>query len=441
MYLFQKTSFQLIIKRNLMKRKLLFMVALMAFIGITSISSVSMSQVTMVTDSVSMGQGYANEIYYNMSEGFVSSFQRNSWDFAIRTRVMSSSILTNDGTGVILYTYPKADTSGWATLDTTGMKSWKAMYNDPGDWENGAFSRNATGGLDFGWGIYNTNSHFITGDSLFVMQLRDGSIRKLWIEVKKAAEDIVSFRYAKIDGSEEQNITLDCNPYVSKDFIGYSLITNEIVDYQPYRSSWDILFTKYMSVQPGESGKDTVYPVTGVLNNDEVYSEKFVNVPAEFTGYNPDGWDSTRSSIGYNWKSFTGSGYVIADSVAYFVKTKAGDVYKLVFTKFAGSSSGKIIFSKGMVAGVGINDNTTVSGLQVFPNPVKEKMEIWFPEPLSGSPSIFLYDLSGRLVYQRNIPASGTKYSISVTGLNPGMYLLKVSSEKDTFLKKIIISR
>ena len=83
------------------------------------------------------------------------------------------------------------------------------MYNDPNDWENGAFSRNAKGGLDFGWGVYNTTNHHITGDSLFVIQLRDGSLRKLWIQVKMAAEDIYYFRYAKIDGSEEQNITLD----------------------------------------------------------------------------------------------------------------------------------------------------------------------------------------------------------------------------------------
>jgi hypothetical protein len=425
-----------------MKNKLLFIYAFMTIIGVTTLSSVTMSQVTMVSDSVSMGQGYANEIYYNMSDGIVSSYLRNSWDIAIRTRIMSSSILTNDGTGVILYTYPNADTSGWATMDTIGLKSWKAMYNDPDDWENGAFSRNAAGGLDFGWGIYNTNSHFITGDSLFIIQLRDGSIRKLWIQVKKAAEDLVSFRYAKIDGSEEQNITLDCNPYLAKDFIGFSMITNEIVDYQPDRSTWDIVFTKYMSVQTGESGYDTVYPVTGVLNNEEVYSEKFMQIAPDFAGYNPYGWDSTRTSIGYDWKSFTGSSYVIADSLAYFVKTKAGDVYKLVFVKFSGSSSGgKIIFKKSKVASVGTSDKTMDFNPQVYPNPANDKIDIWIPGTLSGSITLLMNDLSGRMVYKQNIPGTGTEYSINVTGLNPGMYLLKISSEKNTVLRKVMISR
>jgi hypothetical protein len=424
-----------------MKIKLQFIYTILISIGVTVLNSSGMSQVTMVTDSVAMGQGYANEIYYSMSDGIVSSSLRNSWDIAIRSRIMSSSILTNDGTGVVLYTYPKADTSGWATLDSSGYKNWKAMYNDPDDWENGAFSRNATGGLDFGWGVYNTTSHHITGDSLFVIQLRDGSLRKLWIQVKKAGEDMVYFRYAKIDGSEEQNITLDCNLYTAKDFIGFSMINNEVVDYQPEKSLWDVVFTKYMSVQPGQLGNDTVYPVTGVLNNDEVYSEKFLHADPDFTGYNPYGWDSTRSSIGYNWKSFTGSGYAVADSVAYFLKTKAGDVYKLVFTKFAGSSSGKIIFKKGKVAGVGLADKTKDPNIRVYPNPVKDKMEIIFPESLSGSIMLILSDLSGRTMFKQYIPNAGTKYSIDVTGMTPGMYLLNVNSEKNAFLKKVIISR
>ena len=424
-----------------MKINLPVISAVLILTVLSSINSITRGQSAPVNDSVVMGQGYANEIYYSMSAGVVSSHARNSWDIAFRTRIMSSSILTNDGTGVILYTYPKSDTSGWATLDTTGYKNWKAMYNDPDDWENGAFSRNAAGGLDFGWGIYNTTSHFITGDSLYVIQLRDGSLKKLWIQLKKAGEDMVYFRFANIDGSDDHNIALDCNNYTARDFIGYSLMTNEIEDYQPDADAWDIVFTKYMSVQHQQSGPDTVYPVTGVLNNEEVYSEKFMHVAPDFTGYNPFGWDSTRSSIGYDWKSFSGTGYTVADSLAYFVKTKAGDVYKLVFTKFAGSSSGKIFFNKWQVAGVGLNDQSLNSDIRIYPNPVKDVFEIWFPGTLGDPCTISLRDLTGKIIYQNNIPVVGTKFTINVSGITPGLYLLNVSSEKYTFLKKIIISR
>ena len=106
-----------------MKNKLPLITAVLILTIITGINSITMGQSAQVNDSVVMGPGYANEIYYSMSSGVISSHARNSWDIAFRSRIMSSSILTNDGTGVILYTYPKSDTSGWATLDTADYKT------------------------------------------------------------------------------------------------------------------------------------------------------------------------------------------------------------------------------------------------------------------------------------------------------------------------------
>jgi hypothetical protein len=376
-----------------------------------------------------------------MSAGEVSSYPRNSWDLAVRTRIMSSSIITNDGTGVVLYTYPKADTSGWATFDTSGYKTWKPMFNDQDDWENGAFSRNATGGLDFGWGVYNTTTHHITGDSLFLVQLRDGSFRKVWIVVKKAGDDLVTFRYANIDGTGQRDVLLDCNNYLAKDFIGYSLITHEIVDYQPNLQEWDIVFTKYMSVQEGLTGSDTVYPVTGILSNEEVSSEKFTGVGPDFIAYDPAGWDSTRASIGYDWKTFTGSAFVIPDSTTYFVKTKAGDIYKLVFEKFTGSGGGgKVIFSKGLVPGVGINEYAEAESVMVYPNPVKDQVEIVFPSEISGLITLQLCDLSGRTIDQKNIRVDGKIYKTNLSGISPGVYLLKIFSGKGSYIRKVVVS-
>ena len=100
------------------------------------------------SDSISMSADYANEVYYSMANGVIQSAPRATWDIAFRTSKRSSSILINDGAGVVLYTYPKADTSGWATMDSVGLHSWKKMYNDPNDWENGAFSRIAFGHPD-----------------------------------------------------------------------------------------------------------------------------------------------------------------------------------------------------------------------------------------------------------------------------------------------------
>jgi predicted lipoprotein with Yx(FWY)xxD motif len=298
---------------------------------------------TKKSDSIVMSAGYANEVYYSMANGVVQTSPRATWDIAFRTMKRSSSILINDGAGVILYTYPKADTTGWATIDTTGLSTWKPMYNDPTDWENGAFSRNAKGHPDYGWCKYNDVTHNLTGDSLFVIKLRDGSFKKLWMVKKLSSLDIFVFRYANLDGTGEQNVNEDINALTTTDFSGYSLQTNARVAFEPVKKSWDILFTKYMSVQPDGSP----YLVTGVLSNDSVKTKKFYPVILTYSDSGPGIWDSTRSSIGWNWKKFdmTSFTYSVVDSTVYFIKPVQGDIYKLYFTAFKGSTTGVVKFN------------------------------------------------------------------------------------------------
>ncbi len=417
-----------------MKKALPVALALLAFIAAGSTTS---AQSAPVSDSVTMGPGYANEVYYSMSTGTVAAFPRNSWDIAFRTRIMSSSILINEGTGVLLYTYPKSDTSGWASVDTTGLFTWKPMYNDPKDWENGAFSRNATGGLDFGWGIYNVTTHDLTGDSIFIIKTGSG-FKKIWILRKRSVENIYDFRFANLDGSNDQTVDLDCNPYKDMDFIGYSLANNQAVTIQPSITSWDLLFTKYVYVYPD----GTPYIVTGVLNNDSVYTQTFEHVPLSFTGYNPDTWDTTRSGIGWQWKTFTGTNYVIVDSLVYFVKSRPGLVYSLVFTKFEGGTTGKIGFTRTRMIGLGISENNQPdTRVIVYPNPARERINVSIPQGLIEAAGITITDLSGRRVYTGQINGNTGTGAIDVTEFAPGIYFLRVTEGSSSTVKKFIVSR
>lgn len=419
-----------------MNRNLQFLAILAIFTFAFGINH-SFSQ-TPVTDSVVMGAGYVDEVYYSMANGTTLVTARNTWDIAFRSRILSSSILTNDGKGVVLYTYPNSDTSGWNSIDTTGLFNWTPMYNDPNDWENGAFSRNATGGFDFGWAVYNQSTHFLTGDSLFVIKLRDGSFRKLWIQEKKSGLNLYFFKYANLDGSGEQSVTLDCNPYTSKDFVGFSIVSNQIVDFQPEKSTWDILFTKYMSVQPN----GTPYPVTGVVENDGVKAEKYEHVSPSFVGFNPNEWDSTRSVIGYGWKFFDGSAYQIVDSLVYFVKTKTNEVYKIVFKEFGGSVNGLIVFEQTKLSSLGINTPIDAKGdVIIYPNPVNEKLTVYMLEATTQPVEITLMDLSGKIISSINAEGNQSKISMNTSIYPEGTYLLNVTSGNHSTVKKVIISR
>jgi hypothetical protein len=412
-------------------------------VGLSLLASIVCSpalnaQVILQSDSVTMGQYYANEIYYSMKNGEIASFARNSWDIAFRTKIRSSSIITNDGTSVVLWSYPKADTSGWATVDTSGLSTWTQMFNDPADWENGAFTRNAQGYPDYGWGRYNEQTHDVVGDSLFIIKLRDGSFRKLRIIRKNSVNNIYFFRVANLDGTGQQDLSVNCNNYNTKDFVGFSLVTNLPVDYQPVTADWDIVFTKYMSIQSGGQP----YTVTGVLSNDGVKSKKFFPVSLGYVNYTSGVWDTTRSSVGWEWKYIdTNYVYHIVDSTVYFVKTLGGDIYKLVFSKFAGSNTGLIVFETGKAAGLGIPGKTLSGELNIYPNPAVNLIRVFYNQASSEPELLEFYDLTGRILERRSLEPGPGQLSLDVSKLGTGIYFIRMSTPEASVSKKIMISR
>jgi hypothetical protein len=401
------------------------------------------AQSAMTPDTVAMGPLYANEIYYSMKNRSVQVSPRNTWDIAFRTMKFSSSILTNDGYNVVLYTYPKSDTTGWATVDTSGFTSWKPMYNDPNDWENGAFSRNAKGHPDYGWCIYNDVTHDLVGDSLFVIKLRDGSLKKLWIIRKYSVQDIYKFRFANLDGSNEVTDTLHLANNLATDFVGFSIQTNQRVNFQPLTASWDILFTKYMSVQPDGSP----YPVTGVIDNPELKAKRFYPVPLTYSDWQVNPWDSTKAPIGYNWKTYssTASAYVMKDSLVFFVKPVSGDVYKLYFTSFVGTTTGVITFNKEKVFSFGVQDKPSSDiSVAVYPNPANDFIHLYVNSNVAGDCRFVLSDLSGRQLgadHAQRLETGLNAASIDVRGLNPGVYFVTAITAGTKAVAKVIISR
>lgn len=423
-----------------MKTKFYTLVALLA----TTVAGIIpvLGHANTIGDSITMGSGYSNEIYYSMSNGQQGSASRSTWDIAFRANWMSASILTNDGSGVELYTYPKADTIGWENVDTTGIKKWTPMYNSATDWETGAFCQNQKSLVDYGWGIYKqfAPGHPVIGDSLFVIRLRDGSIRKLWIIQKLSTDNMYEFRFAKLDNTSDTKVLLDCNLYSTKNFVGYSLQTNSVVDFEPVaKGNWDILFTRYMGINTGQP-----YPVTGVLSNYNVKVKKLEHVRTDTILTNPPAMELGRSLIGYDWKTFTGGGYKVTDSLVYFVQDLSGKLHRLVFTKFAGSSSGKIFFNTELNSLTGVNE-ITKSGFNaaVYPNPVNEVMNLVINPGKSKLAVISILDMSGRTVLSKRYDLQAEDLStlkIPVSELPSGMYMVKIQAGGNVIARKVIVN-
>jgi hypothetical protein len=433
-----------------MKNKFYTFVALLA-VTFTGIIPAIGQKAGSITDTVLMGAGYNNEVYYSMSAGTKGAVNRKQWDIAFRASRMSASILTNDAannnaiflTGVELYAYPKSDTSGWATIDTSGLYTWKNMVNSTTDWETGAFDQNQLGHPDYGWGKYNTASHNVVGDSLFIIKLRDGSLRKLWIVEKYSSENIFQFRFANIDGSDDTTVMLDCNPYSTKNFVGYSIITKEIVDFEPVASDqWDILFAKYMYTYP-EDG--VLYPVTGVLSNYNTKVNKFEPVAPDYRLWDLETMDSTRSPIGWEWKYLDAEFiYHVVDSLVYFVQDQGGNIHKLVFTEFAGSSTGRIVLQKEMIsaAGIGEIEKTDLNAV-VYPNPVNDVMNIVINPGKEDQVLISVLDVNGRTVLNRSVDLPSetlTTLRIPAGNLVAGIYIVRMQIGTNIISRKIVVN-
>jgi len=393
-------------------------------------------------DSVQMGPGYANDVYYSFEDGVVAVVPRSNWDIAFHTTIWSATILTNGAStsnGVFLYTYPNADTAGWASVDTVGMAGWPMLYDSEDVWEDGAFSRNATGHPDYGWGKYNPISHDVVGDSIYILKTSDGQVKKLWIQRKHSAGNTYFIRHANLDGSGEQEQELNINPYTTKNFVYYSFTTNELIDREPDTASWDILFTKYMAIQPN----GTPYPVIGVYNNFEVYSNMFYPVGPDFIDYMSMPFDSTKSPIGWEWKTFDMGSFTwsVADSTAFFVHTRKNNVYKLVFTKFEGSSTGNIVFSKESMTNSGVFENESAGTLKIYPNPVKDLLYIDLGADHQGEADVYMFDVTGRQVFNDRVMADGGVISFALpSGAKlQGMYLLRVNTGKGSYTSRFIV--
>lgn len=419
-----------------MKKKLLF--SAVAAFGL--IASVSAQQ---VNETVSIGAGYANEVYYNLQSGNKQSVTRDNWDLAFASDGIgfgSSAIRINDGTGTELYIF-SSDTSDWSTLDTTGF-NWTAnrVINADTTWTEGAFNNfTPTSGFDLGWGEYSTITHIVSANRIFVLKLANGTYKKIIID--RLQSGTYHFRYADVNGSNEVAATVTKNNHSGQNFGYYSIQNQQELSREPGTSTWDLLFTKYVT----DLGGGMLYGVTGVLANINAKVAQVNNVPdvntVSHTGQN---YTFDIGTIGYDWKYFntTTFQFEIEDSLVYFVETAAQDIYKIIFTGFGGSANGNFEFTKEFITSVGVDElaNQKTFLLNVYPNPARENINITY-NGLENQTQIHLYDLTGKEVLTQvwNNGIGLNQEQVDVSQLQQGVYFLTLVSGNKTTTQKIII--
>jgi hypothetical protein len=398
----------------------------------------------LVTDSVFMGAQYSNQLWYSLANDEQGTSPKNNWDIAFEINSVASSILLNSANGNELWVYPNGDISAWATIDTTAIATWPKLYNTDTSWSVGAFNVNLdpTNDFDLGWGVYNLQTHYITGDSLYIIKLANGDYKKLWIV--RLANSIYEFKYANIDGSNEMSKTIAKADYTDKNFGYYSIANNAATNREPLSSNWDITFTQYTAFIP------MAYNVTGVLANKGVEVAKAypVSDAVNYSNYNAHTFATAINTIGYDWKSFNNTTfmYELADSLVYFVKDKSGDIWRLIFTGFSGSSTGKVVFDKEKLTG-GANSigNTTKSNnfFALYPNPATTgTATIVTNTQQAARGEIVVTDLQGKTIATQSVDAGNglNTYNLNTAGLQNGVYMVQLQIGNGLQTQKLIVN-
>jgi hypothetical protein len=81
------------------------------------------------------------------------------------------------------------------------------------------------------------------------------------------------------------------------------------------------------------------------------------------------------------------------------------------------------------------NEITEARGVEVFPNPAKDRVNIRFAE--AGEAHISLYDMTGRLVYSSQ--SNSQAITIPTNGFRRGIYAVLIQQKENHFIQRVII--
>jgi len=290
-----------------------------------------------------MMNDYRYQVYFDLGSGeAVSSNLKKAWDFSFDCSRDGWLILLNTSNFMLAARTGTTDFS--IPIDTAGM-------DFQFDASSGNMDTLAIGKwLDFqgedSLKVYTNEVYAIDRGYDEAGNLR--GMRK--IVFQEVTDTSYSFRYANLDGSDENSFTVIKDPEVN--FINFSFDNGgEQLKLEPPKKDWDLLFTQYTTLLYTNEGDPYPYLLTGVLSN-PVFVSVAQDTLYDFSAIDRDVAETMLftdilDEIGYDWKDITGdvSGgsitYVIVPGLNYVVKDTDGFLFKLRFVGFYSNTGSK----------------------------------------------------------------------------------------------------
>jgi hypothetical protein len=97
----------------------------------------------------------------------------------------------------------------------------------------------------------------------------------------------------------------------------------------------------------------------------------------------------------------------------------------------------------GCGCATGVQENYVLKKLNIYPNPSNGNFNIGY-DAMPTNSVLTVYDISGKKVYEQNLPAWSNEQSIRIcspSGVGGGMYMVTVTSGEKKVGRKIIVQR
>ena len=408
--------------------------------------------------TVSMGAGYAQNVWYNLETGVETKASATNWDLSISVRGFEAAIFTNPFDTLYRSVNSIANYATVSAADTLPKIASRQLFNSDTSWTNGGINATSTGLFDYGWGAYNQVTNNVVGDSAYIIKLANGTWKKFYIE-KLAFDTSYFIKYANLDGTNPQTVEVNKKTYTGKNFVYLNLTTNAITDPEPKSSDWHLTFQRYHStaINPA-TGKPEPFIVSGVLSNTLFsiirgipgYSGSFVTkinrADTASNNFSTGKFVTSMGQIGGDWKyyDYANFRYVMSDTTSYFVKIQSGKVYKLIFKDFGGGANGNFVFSSQYIVGTLVKDpNDGVASLAINPNPATDgQIQVVFDLGKNIQQADFqLFDLNGKQFFTKKLSRiEGVQtMTLPYLGLASGIYIARVNVNGHAMIQKIVV--
>jgi hypothetical protein len=281
------------------------------------------------SDTLEMTQNYLYQIYFSLDSGkIVHSNLKSAYDLGFECTQTGWHVILN--TSDFMKVADLGEVPFGEAYDTTGLKMrFDKSDGNPdsiavGQWYSVAGSDTIS------------NRHvYALSRGLDEMGNPLGLYQVIFDSLKNGA---YYFRYASLNGGALFSGKVVKNRGVN--YMFFSLQTGAVVQVEPQKETYDLLFTQYTTMLFTDQGIPYPYLVTGALSNrnkteiavDSTYDFSAITREVALTG------DFTNSldAIGYDWKyySFKTSAYTIRKNRNYIVHVVSGDYFKLRFIGF-----------------------------------------------------------------------------------------------------------